>query len=260
MCAVLAAVAVVFVAGASIATVAGSFRMQRLDAASAELEALRGQLVAVGDSLSLTRIALADAADAADSTAAVAGGRLSAASRARARARAAALGAPIGAGLNVEGLPVIGAVASGFSWARRHPVLRVVRPHLGVDVSARRGTRITAPAAGRVRFVGRSFAFGNLVEIDHPGGIRTRYAHLGLSLVRTGDVVTRGTPIGTVGSSGLTTGPHLHYEVLRNERQVDPLRFRFPAPVDSAPTPAASGDASGPAGDSGQVARTSSLP
>ncbi len=255
MCVVLGAVAVVFVAGASIATVLGSYQRQSLDASSAELEALRGQLVAVGDSLSLTRAALADAADAADSVAAMTGGSALSRARARnARARAAALRSPTpGGGLSAEGLPVIGVIASGFTWARRHPVLRVTRPHLGVDVAARRGTRISAPAAGRVRFAGRAFAFGNMIEIDHPGGIRTRYAHLGLSLVRKGDVVAKGTPIGTVGSSGLTTGPHLHYEVLRNDRQVDPLRFRFPAArVDSV---AATGDADGGvAGDSHQAA------
>ena len=237
MCAILGTVAVVFVAGASIATLVGSFRTQNLDATSAELEALRGQLVAMGDSLSVSRAALADAANPTNS---VASGNTSAIRRARsrsaeARARAAAIrtGNYASPG-SVEALPVIGAIASGFSWARRHPVLRVARPHLGVDVAARRGTRITAPAAGRVRYVGRSFAFGNMIEIEHEGGIVTRYAHLGLSLVRKGDVVVRGAPIGTVGSSGLTTGPHLHYEVLRNDRQVDPLRFHWPAPADSS--------------------------
>ena len=271
MCAVLGAVAVVFVAGASIATVVGSFRTQQFDASAAELEALRGQLIAVGDSLSITRAALADVSSAPDSVAGAAANS-SAISRARTRAalarRAAALRAGntgVANGVSVEGLPVIGAIASGFSWARRHPMLHVVRPHLGLDVAARRGTRITAPAAGRVRFVGRSFAFGNMIEIDHDGGIMTRYAHLGLSLVKKGDVVVRGTPIGTVGSSGLTTGPHLHYEILRNDRQVDPLRFRFPtAPVDTVvPVTGATGSGSAPVGpinDSSTQQRAPALP
>lgn len=242
MCAVLGAVAVVFIAGASLATVIGSFRTQTYDAASAELEALRGQLIAVGDSLSLTRAALADAASAEDSSAAAANGNASAISRARMRAalarRAATLragGTGLAGGVSPDGLPVSGAIASGFSWARRHPLLQVVRPHLGLDVAARRGTRIIAPASGKVRLVGRSFAFGNMIEIEHEGGIVSRYAHLGLSLVKKGDLVVRGTPIGTVGSSGLTTGPHLHYEILRNDRQIDPLRFRFPTPAETAP-------------------------
>lgn len=273
MCAVLGAVAVVFVAGASIATVLGSFRTQQFDASSAELEALRGQLIAVGDSLSITRAALADVSSAGDSATTLATGSTSAISRARTRAalarRAAALrtgGSGVG-GTSVEGLPVIGAIASGFSWARRHPMLHVVRPHLGLDVAARRGTRITAPASGRVRFVGRSFAFGNLIEIDHDGGIMTRYAHLGLSLVKKGDLVVRGTPIGTVGSSGLTTGPHLHYEILRNDRQVDPLRFHWPVPPADAVTPTtgtsgsgAAGGAVGPLNDSASQQHAPTLP
>jgi murein DD-endopeptidase MepM/ murein hydrolase activator NlpD len=141
----------------------------------------------------------------------------------------------------VEGLPVIGAIASRFSRARRHPLLKVVRPHLGVDVAARRGTQITAPAAGRVSFVGRKFGFGLVVEIDHGNGVVTRYAHCGSSLVSPGSRVERGVPIATVGTSGLATGPHLHYEVLVRGRQVDPLRYKIAQPAaDSAaaPTPA----------------------
>ncbi len=140
---------------------------------------------------------------------------------------------------SIEGLPVIGRLASGFSRSRRHPVLRIRRPHLGVDVAAPRGTHITSPAAGTVSFVGRKFGFGLVVEMEHTGGVRTRYAHLTASMVQVGDVVAKGTFIATVGSSGITTGPHLHYEVLVNGRQVDPLRYRLAqpaAPVDDAAT------------------------
>jgi murein DD-endopeptidase MepM/ murein hydrolase activator NlpD len=138
----------------------------------------------------------------------------------------------------IEGLPVIGAIASRFSRARRHPLLKVVRPHLGVDVAARRGTQITAPAPGRVSFVGRKFGFGLVVEIEHGNGVVTRYAHCGSALVSEGARVQRGVPIATVGTSGLSTGPHLHYEVLVNGRQVDPLRFKIAQPsVDSSAAP-----------------------
>jgi murein DD-endopeptidase MepM/ murein hydrolase activator NlpD len=138
----------------------------------------------------------------------------------------------------IEDLPVIGAIASRFSRARRHPLLHVIRPHLGIDVAARRGTQITAPAPGRVTFVGRKFGFGLVVEIDHGNGVLTRYAHCGTALVGEGARVQRGVPIATVGTSGLSTGPHLHYEVLVNGRQVDPLRYKIlqPAADTVAPT------------------------
>ena len=133
---------------------------------------------------------------------------------------------------SVEGLPVIGRIASGFSRSRRHPILHIRRPHLGVDVAAPTGTPITAPASGRVRFVGRKFGFGLVVEIQHENRIVTRYAHLKKAMVAVGDQVAHGALIATVGRSGITTGPHLHYEVLVRGRQVDPLRFRIPQSSD----------------------------
>ena len=137
----------------------------------------------------------------------------------------------------IEGLPVIGAIASRFSRSRRHPLLHVIRPHLGVDVAAPRGTQITAPAPGRVTFVGRKF--GLVVEIEHGNGVLTRYAHCGSALVSEGTRVQRGVPIATVGTSGLSTGPHLHYEVLINGRQVDPLRYKIAQPSADSAAPAA---------------------
>jgi murein DD-endopeptidase MepM/ murein hydrolase activator NlpD len=139
----------------------------------------------------------------------------------------------------IEDLPVIGAIASRFSRARRHPLLHVIRPHLGIDVAARRGTQITAPAPGRVTFVGRKFGFGLVVEIDHGNRVVTRYAHCGTALVSEGTRVQRGMPIATVGTSGLSTGPHLHYEVLVNGRQVDPLRYKILQPATDTVAPTA---------------------
>jgi murein DD-endopeptidase MepM/ murein hydrolase activator NlpD len=147
-----------------------------------------------------------------------------------------------------DGLPVEGLIASGFSRSRWHPLLHVVRPHLGVDVSAPSGTPIRAPAAGRVSFVGRRLAFGLVVEIQHSAGITTRYAHLRRALVAIGTQVAVGTPIAQVGSSGMSTGPHLHYEVLVGGHQVDPLHFKMPAMGDSpAVAPVSVGRAPGPA-------------
>jgi murein DD-endopeptidase MepM/ murein hydrolase activator NlpD len=131
---------------------------------------------------------------------------------------------------------VIGSIVSGFSSARRHPILHILRPHLGIDIAATRGTRVAAPADGRVTYVGRKFALGLTVEIEHADGVTTRYAHLRSALVHDGQTVVRGAAIATVGSSGLTTGPHLHYEVAINGRQVDPLQFRMPQLGDSTAT------------------------
>jgi hypothetical protein len=121
--------------------------------------------------------------------------------------------------------PTAGFISSGFTRHRFHPVLHYSRPHEGIDIAAPRGTPILASAKGRVRFVGRRGDYGLMVEIDHGYGVVTRYAHASSTTVRTGQQVERGEKIGTVGSTGLATGPHLHYEVLQHGRPVDPRRF-----------------------------------
>jgi murein DD-endopeptidase MepM/ murein hydrolase activator NlpD len=121
--------------------------------------------------------------------------------------------------------PTYGFISSGFTRHRFHPVLHYSRPHEGIDIAAPRGTPILASAKGRVRFVGRRGDYGLMVEIDHGYGVVTRYAHASSTTVRTGQQVERGEKIGTVGSTGLATGPHLHYEVLQHGRPVDPRRF-----------------------------------
>jgi murein DD-endopeptidase MepM/ murein hydrolase activator NlpD len=122
--------------------------------------------------------------------------------------------------------PASGPLTSLFSPARRHPVLRITRPHKGVDIAARVGEPILAPARGRVIFAGnRGNGYGNMVEIDHGFGYVTRFAHASRVLVQAGQVVRRGDTIALVGATGLVSGPHLHYEVEVNGRQVDPLNF-----------------------------------
>lgn len=123
-------------------------------------------------------------------------------------------------------LPANGHLSSLFSGTRYHPVLRVSRPHKGIDIAARVGEPILAAARGRVVYAGnRSNGYGNMVEIDHGYGYVTRYAHASRLHVRSGQTVDRGTRIADVGATGLTSGPHLHYEVEQNGRQVDPLNF-----------------------------------
>ncbi|HEX8392284.1 MAG TPA: peptidoglycan DD-metalloendopeptidase family protein [Longimicrobium sp.] len=123
-------------------------------------------------------------------------------------------------------LPTTGHLSSLFSSGRYHPVLRITRPHKGIDIAARIGQPILAPARGRVVFAGnRSNGYGNMVEIDHGYGYITRYAHASRLRVRTGESVERGQLIADVGNTGLTSGPHLHYEVEVNGQQVDPMNF-----------------------------------
>ncbi len=97
--------------------------------------------------------------------------------------------------------------------------------HQGIDLSAPKGTPVMATAHGVVVVAGRSTGYGRTVLIDHGGGWRTRYAHLKRIKVEVGKSVVRGQVIGTVGSSGRASGPHLHYEVLRHGAPVDPRPY-----------------------------------
>jgi murein DD-endopeptidase MepM/ murein hydrolase activator NlpD len=126
-------------------------------------------------------------------------------------------------------LPAVGIITSRFSRSRWHPILRIFRPHKGVDVSAVYGSNITAPAAGRVVFVGRKLGDGLMVELDHGNGVTSRYAHCSAVKVRVGDFVSFGDVIAAVGSSGLSTAPHVHFEVRVRGEPVDPLKYLITA-------------------------------
>ena len=97
--------------------------------------------------------------------------------------------------------------------------------HQGIDLGARKGTPVMATADGTVAFAARSSGYGRTVLIDHGGGWQTRYAHLKRIKVEAGERVVHGKVIGTVGQSGRASGPHLHYEVLRNGVPVDPRPY-----------------------------------
>lgn len=120
------------------------------------------------------------------------------------------------------GRPVNAPMTSGFG-RRFHPILRYVRLHAGVDFGARIGTPIMAAANGRVVSTGYGRGFGNRVIIDHGGGIMTVYAHCSAIYCSPGQMVRRGQRIAAVGNSGLSTGPHLHFEMRVNGRPVNPL-------------------------------------
>lgn len=122
-------------------------------------------------------------------------------------------------------MPVNGEITSRFSRSRFHPILQIFRAHRGVDLAAPSGTRIVAPAPGRVASVGRRLGYGLVIELVHSGGVVTRYAHCRSAFVQRGDTVGIGQAIGTVGASGLATAPHLHFEVWLRGTAVDPIRF-----------------------------------
>ncbi|HVX40861.1 MAG TPA: M23 family metallopeptidase [Gemmatimonadaceae bacterium] len=122
-------------------------------------------------------------------------------------------------------MPVDGQVTSRFSRSRLHPLLQIFRPHRGIDLSAPAGTKIVATAVGTVTFVGWRLGDGLTVELSHNGGVMTRYAHCRTTLVHVGQRVPAGAPIATVGSSGIATGPHVHFEVLVRGTPVDPLEY-----------------------------------
>jgi murein DD-endopeptidase MepM/ murein hydrolase activator NlpD len=113
-------------------------------------------------------------------------------------------------------------VTSGFRLDRMHPILRRVLPHTGIDYAAAYGTPVHATADGSVSFADARGGYGNMVEVQHPNGYATRYAHLSRIGVRPNQLVQQGELIGWVGATGLATGPHLHYEVRRKGQPVDP--------------------------------------
>jgi murein DD-endopeptidase MepM/ murein hydrolase activator NlpD len=125
-------------------------------------------------------------------------------------------------------MPTAGWLSSAFSRSRFHPILHIARPHEGIDVSAPMGAPIVAPAAGTVTMVTVQTGYGNVLEIDHGDGIVTKYAHCSRIVVRVGQRVKRGQVIANVGNTGLSTGPHLHYEIHVNGRVVDPLTYVLP--------------------------------
>lgn len=123
-----------------------------------------------------------------------------------------------------------GQVMSGFGY-RYHPILRTRRMHSGIDIGGRKNTPVYATGDGVVRVAGRNpeglSGYGVVVVVDHGYGFQTLYAHMGEVKVRVGQRVKRGEQIGLMGSTGMSTGVHLHYEVIQNGKKVDPVYFFF---------------------------------
>jgi murein DD-endopeptidase MepM/ murein hydrolase activator NlpD len=129
------------------------------------------------------------------------------------------------AAVTPAGWPVQGGwVSSGFG-TRMDPFTGHQAIHEGVDVAARFGGPIFAMAEGLVNFAGEKAGYGMIVEITHESGLVTRYSHCSATLVKEGDKVSRGQEIAKVGTTGRSTGPHLHFEVIRNGRPVNPVAY-----------------------------------
>lgn len=121
-------------------------------------------------------------------------------------------------------------ISSGYSLARRHPVLNRVRAHRGIDFAAPSGTPIKAAGSGRVVSRGRNGGYGNVVVLAHSGGVTTLYGHMSrfANGLAVGDHVKQGEVIGYVGMTGLASGPHVHYEYRVNGVHKNPARVTVP--------------------------------
>lgn len=124
-----------------------------------------------------------------------------------------------------EGRPVQEGFISSYFGERADPFTGYSAMHKGLDFAGPAGTKVSAVAAGLVTWAGERAGYGQMVEINHGNGLATRYCHNEKVLVKQGDMVRKGQDVALMGSTGRSTGPHLHFEVLKNGTQVDPLRF-----------------------------------
>ncbi|HEY2866036.1 MAG TPA: M23 family metallopeptidase [Pyrinomonadaceae bacterium] len=136
---------------------------------------------------------------------------------------------------NPDNVPSIwaheGKINNEFGFRRNPFGGRTYEFHPGMDIDGERGDTISATAAGTVTKAGWQGGYGNMVEIDHGNGLITRYGHMSKLNVAVGDAVTRSQTIGFIGSTGRSTGPHLHYELRLNEHPINPRRFLPPEPA-----------------------------
>jgi murein DD-endopeptidase MepM/ murein hydrolase activator NlpD len=123
--------------------------------------------------------------------------------------------------------PCSGEFATHGFGMRNHPILRIIRMHEGLDIITNTGTSVYATGRGVVDFVGSRGGYGITVEINHGFGYRTVYAHLSRTLIREGQVIRRGQIVALSGNTGLSSGPHLHYEVHHNGIKKNPEDFFF---------------------------------
>lgn len=126
----------------------------------------------------------------------------------------------------------LGKINNEFGFRRNPFGGRAYEFHPGMDIDGERGDVVTAPANGTVIKAGWTGGYGNMIEIDHGGGLTSRYGHLSKIEVEVGDAVTRGQLLGNIGSTGRSTGPHLHFELRLNDKSINPRHFLPQEPTD----------------------------
>ena len=133
-------------------------------------------------------------------------------------------------------IPCEGKYSSESFGMRLHPILHVVKMHGGIDIITNIGTNVKSTGKGKVVFVGRNAGYGLAVEIDHGFGYRSVYGHLSSTKVKEGQLVSRGQIIAKSGNSGLSSGPHLHYEITLDNKPINPYTFMQVASLSEPPT------------------------
>lgn len=127
----------------------------------------------------------------------------------------------------LSGRPIEKGWLSSYYGTRKDPFTGQPAIHKGVDFAGNEGTNVIATGAGIVSWAGERYGYGQLIEINHGDGFKTRYGHNKELLVSVGDVVTKGQAIASMGSTGRSTGPHVHYEILKNNAQINPIKYVY---------------------------------
>lgn len=127
----------------------------------------------------------------------------------------------------LSGRPIAKGWLSSYYGVRKDPFNGKATMHKGIDFAGNEDSAIISTASGVVTWASKRYGYGQLIEINHGDGISTRYGHNKILLVNVGDVVNKGQTIARMGSTGRSTGPHVHYEILKNNRQIDPTKFVY---------------------------------
>lgn len=127
----------------------------------------------------------------------------------------------------LSGRPISKGWLSSYYGIRKDPFNGKPSMHKGIDFAGKEDTGVIATGSGVVSWASSRYGYGELVEINHGNGLKTRYGHNKKITVKIGDVVSKGQVIAKMGSTGRSTGPHVHYEILKNDRQIDPLKFVY---------------------------------
>jgi murein DD-endopeptidase MepM/ murein hydrolase activator NlpD len=127
----------------------------------------------------------------------------------------------------LSGRPIVKGWLSSYYGIRKDPFSKQPAMHKGVDFAGKEDAPIIATAGGVITWASERYGYGNLIEIDHGDGYKTRYGHNKELLVNLGDVVEKGQVIARMGSTGRSTGPHVHYEILRNNTQINPIKYVY---------------------------------